>query len=278
MVASRIPAIGLALSLGICTPIAAQAQGAIAAGLPDVLGQTIARANSSAWPADCLALERTNQPKDIQRFDEGAEIGIQAYLQLAAAGLDPDPAYKRNWEEPWQLDGVITEDRSTVQDPWASRISRIERIGTELGRGKVFGRALWNAFDAQDTLLGTYDAEMIRRSDDYALGRLRLYSPGQLTEAMPLTPYCAFPGDNTGYLEGRVQYLERRVADALEDLEKSRARLAEKPDNAGRARRVERHSDRVAEREQELNGAQEILSSALAAEEQARQRLLALGG
>lgn len=260
------------VSLGNPTALRAQSI------LPDVIGQALGRATSSNMPADCLSLKDSHSRKHIERFDRGAEIGMQAYLNLAASGSNPNRAFKRNWKDSWQLDGVVTEDRADVRDPWASRIARLERIATEHGRSSNYGRAVWNAYDAEGALLGTYDAEMVHRSGDaYAMMRLRLYSPGNIGDVRPVTPYCATPGDSTAYFTARMLRMEKRLNEALEDLVKSEARLAEKPGSRREFRRVERDQKRVAERRTDYDEAAEAFNSAIAREEEARSRLIALG-
>lgn len=253
-----------------------KANAAIMASLPDVLGQVAAQ-GSQGWPVYCLALNDEPSEKAEARFDEGAELGMERYLSVASAGGDIGEAYKRNWSDPWSLDGEITEDRSTVSDPWASSVARIERIGTMLGQSRVFGRAIWNAFDSEGDLLGTYDAELIRRSQDYAIGRMRLFSPGKLGEAEALTPYCASPGDNLAYLEGSMKSAEKRVEKAREKLATAEARAAEKPNSKGRLRKVSRRQEKLAEREEEYRLAEMAFKEASASEEQAKAKLAELG-
>jgi hypothetical protein len=73
-----------------------------------------------------------------------------------------------------------------------------------LGRAKVFGHGVWRAFDADGHLLGTYDAELIRKTKGYAGMRLRLWSPGQEAKIWSLTPYCGEPGDHEAWLEAKA--------------------------------------------------------------------------
>lgn len=185
---------------GLLSAPSAQGQSSFMA---DVIGNTIANM-SSGWPKDCLALEWKEDAAAVARFDREAEPALQAYLALAAARADVTPAYKTRLPGPWALDGVPNNKIGTISDPWAGKVARLEKVGVTLGRGKVFGHGVWRAFDADGHLLGTYDAELIRKTKGYAVMRLRLWSPGQEDKIRSLTPYCGEPGDHEAWLEARA--------------------------------------------------------------------------
>lgn len=204
-------------------PVIVSAQGA----LTDTLGQIAGSANSG-WPESCLSLKDPEKPKSVARFDADAEPALRAYLALAATGADPTPAYKRTWSDRWTLDGVVTDKLPNVRDPWAARVDRLEPIGIILGRGEVFGHGVWRAYAADGTWLGTYQAEMIRKTKGYAIGRIALWSPGQEGKGKPLTPYCAMPGDTEDYLKAKAE------ADAKKSARQAEKEARTKAANAGR--------------------------------------------
>lgn len=259
----------LVLAAGFAANTPAYGQGAIMAGLPDVLGQTIGRAGSG-WPAWCLALEQQPNENDITRFAAGADIGIQRYLAIAATGVDPSPAYKRNWSKPWQLDGAIVENRALIADPWAARVTRLEPVAIELGSSKVFGRGVWRAFEEDGNLLGYYDAEMIRQSKDYAIGRLELWSPDRSGEARTVTPFCAEPGDHRQYLEGNRDFARQRFEKAGTEAAEAANALAADPARSSLVRRAERAQAKAEERRAALDQAETRLATAAAAQQAAQ--------
>lgn len=251
----RIAGVAITACFAAAAPQTASAQGMI----PDIIGQVVASSMNRTAQPECLTLETENKPRHIERFDEGAEIGMANYLALAAQAADLGPAYRRNWDEPWSLDGDVVEDRDDIRDPWAARVDRLEPVGKELGRFLVHGRAIWQAYDADGVLLGTYDAEMVRRSGDYAIGRLKLYSPGKLSEAEPLTPYCANPGDHRDYVSDLATALEEDMPRYVERLADSEERLSRNPDGQQRIRRVARHRQLLEEQEAALAAAQAMI-------------------
>ncbi len=195
-------AIWLAVAAGtvMLSAPSAQAQSSMMA---DIIGQTIASMNSG-WPSGCVSLEWKEDATAAARFDGEAEPALKTYLALAAVKADPTPAYKTRLPGPWELDGVPTHELRAIADPWAGRVARLERVGVTLGRAKVFGHGVWRAFDADGHLLGTYDAELIRKSRGYAVMRLRLWSPGQEGKVRSLVPYCGEPGDHEAWLEAKA--------------------------------------------------------------------------
>jgi len=213
----------LSAALLLAAPTGAAAQSSMIA---DVIGQTIAGMNSG-WPESCLSLKDAEKPKAVARFDAEAEPALRAYLALAAAGTDPTPAYKRTWPERWTLDGAETRELAAVRDPWAARVDRLEPVGVILGRGEVFGHAVWRAFAADGSLLGTYQAEMIRKTKGYAIGRLALWSPGAEGRGKPLTPYCAMPGDHEEYLAAKAEAEAKKAARQAEKDARRKAQAAE---------------------------------------------------
>lgn len=180
-------------------PSGAQAQSSI---LPDVIGATIGNM-SAGWPEKCLSLKQKEKPKAVARFSAEAEPALRVYLAAAGSGADLSPTYKRTWSNRWALDGVVTQDLRAVRDPWASRVERLEAVGLVLGRSEIFGHGIWRAFGADGALLGTYEAEMIRKTKGYAVGRLKLWSPGQEGQARPLTAYCVEPGDHERWAQAK---------------------------------------------------------------------------
>ncbi|MDB5584754.1 MAG: hypothetical protein JWR80_9930 [Bradyrhizobium sp.] len=192
--------LALVAGTGLLSVPSAQAQSSFMA---DVIGQTIGSMNSG-WPSGWLSLEWKEDAAAAARFDGEAEPALKAYLTLTASKADPTPAYKRRSPGPWALDGLLNNDIHTISDPWAGKVARLERVGVTLGRAKVFGHGVWRAFDADGHLLGTYDAELIRKTKGYAVMRLRLWSPGQEAKIWSLTPYCGEPGDHEAWLEARV--------------------------------------------------------------------------
>jgi hypothetical protein len=192
--------LALVAGTGLSSVPSAQAQSSMMA---DIIGQTVANM-SSGWPSGCLSLEWKEDAAAAARFDGEAEPALATYLALAASKADPTPAYKRRLPGPWALDGVPTNDIHAISDPWAARMARLERVGVTLGRGKVFGHGVWRAYDADGHLLGTYDAELIRKTKGYAVMRLRLWSPGQEDKIRSLTPYCGEPGDHEAWLEAKA--------------------------------------------------------------------------
>ena len=178
--------------------------------MADVIGQTVAGMNSG-WTEDCMSLEKAEKPKSVERFKSEAEPGLRAYLALASTGANPAAVYKRNLSDRWAVDGVPVRDLAAVRDPWAKRVSRLEPVGILLGRSEIVGHGIWRAYAADDRLLGTYEAEMIRKTKGYAIGRLNLWSPGQEARAKPLTPFCGTPGDHQQWAEAKAAAEARKA-------------------------------------------------------------------
>lgn len=166
--------------------------------------ETLSGGFNNGWPKGCLALEWPEKPKSVARFDAESTPGFQAYLDLASKGLNPAPVYKRVFHDRWQLDGVTTPELANVRDPWASRIAKVERVGFVLGRGEVRGYAIWRTYAADGSLLGTYDADMVRKTKGYAIGAIHLWSPGKESMARPLNPFCIEPGDHEQYTAAKA--------------------------------------------------------------------------
>lgn len=177
----------------------AQAQGVMA----DVIGATVANMNSG-WPEACLSLERPEKPKSVARFAAEAEPALRTYLERASARADIASAYKRSRPDRWSIDRVVTTDFAQVRDPWAGRVQRLEPVAVLLGRSEIFGYGVWRAYGADNALLGTYEAETVRKTKGYALSRLKLWSPGQEGNVRPLTPFCAEPGDHETYAKAKA--------------------------------------------------------------------------
>jgi len=178
--------------------------------MPAVIGNTIASMSNGA-PKGCLALEWKAKPEAIARFEAEADPAINAYLALASKGVDPTPAYKRRFPGPWQLDGDIPPDLHLIKDPWAPRIARLERTGIMLGLDEVFGHAVWRAYDAAGNLLGTYDADLIRKTKGYAVSRLELWSPGHEAQVRPMSPFCDQVGDHEEWLAYRKAAADKKA-------------------------------------------------------------------
>lgn len=178
--------------------------------MPAVIGNTIASMSNGA-PKGCLALEWKAKPEAIARFEAEADPAINAYLALASKGVDPTPAYKRRFPGPWQLDGDIPPDLHLIKDPWAPRIARLERTGIMLGLDEVFGHAVWRAYDAAGNLLGTYDADLIRKTKGYAVSRLELWSPGHEAQVRPVAPFCDQVGDHEEWLAYRKAAADKKA-------------------------------------------------------------------
>lgn len=178
--------------------------------MPAVIGNTIASMSNGA-PKGCLALEWKAKPEAIARFEAEADPAINAYLALASKGVDPTPAYKRRFPGPWQLDGDIPPDLHLIKDPWAPRIARLERTGIMLGLDEVFGHAVWRAYDAAGNLLGTYDADLIRKTKGYAVSRLELWSPGHEAQVRPVSPFCDQVGDHEEWLAYRKAAADKQA-------------------------------------------------------------------
>jgi hypothetical protein len=178
--------------------------------MPAVIGNTIASMSNGA-PKGCLALEWKAKPEAIARFEAEADPAINAYLALASKGVDPTPAYKRRFPGPWQLDGDIPPDLHLIKDPWAPRIARLERTGIMLGLDEVFGHAVWRAYDAAGNLLGTYDADLIRKTKGYAVSRLELWSPGHEAQVRPVSPFCDQVGDHEEWLAYRKAAADKKA-------------------------------------------------------------------
>lgn len=199
----RILAVAL-LAGAALLPARAQAQSAIQAAIPDTIAFMMGQMGSG-WPEPCLALKWQEKPKSAARFAADAEPGLRDYLALAARGQDLTPVYKREFPDRWQLDGATTQDLLAVRDPWAAKVSRLEPVGIMLGRGEVNGHGVWRAYDGEGALLGTYDALMIRKAKGYAIGWVRLWSPGQEAKIASLTPFCGDPGDHEAYVEAKAK-------------------------------------------------------------------------
>lgn len=167
----------------------------------------------SGSPPDCLALKWTSSQKALDRFNAEAEPAFLAYLAVAKEKGDPTPTYKghRPWMR-WQLDGEATTDLSSIQDPWAARIDRLELIDITLGREAVYGRGVWKAYDAHGVLLGTYYVRLSRKTKGYGVNWVDLWSPGQEDKAPPISPFCAVPGDHEEYIAA-VEEQERKRAE-----------------------------------------------------------------
>ena len=178
--------------------------------MADVIGQAVAN-SGSGLPRACLALTQPENPVAVARFAAEAEPALRAYLALAATAADPSPSYKRRLADPWALDGVAAKDLRTISDPWAGKVARLEQVGLILGRYELFGHGVWRAYDASDTLLGVYDAELIRKSKGYAVTRLALWSPGSADKAKPLNPYCAEPGDHEDWVKAEAEREARKA-------------------------------------------------------------------
>jgi hypothetical protein len=192
-----------------CAPAGAAAQSII----PSLIGQTIASSagRGSGGPSEsCLALQTPEKPEAVARFGAEAEPALRAYLALAAAGDDPSPAYKGDLKRRWKLDRRVTRELPDVRDPWAARVDRLEPVGVLLGRNPKFGHGIWRAYAADGTWLGTYQAELVRKTRGYAIRRLNLWSPGMEDKGQPLQPFCETPGDHEWYLEtkGHAEALE----------------------------------------------------------------------
>ena len=178
--------------------------------MPSVIGNTVASLSNGS-PKACLALEWKAKPEAVARFAAEADPAMNAYLALAAKGLDPTPAYKRRFPGPWQLDGDIPPDLHLIKDPWAPRIARLERTGMVLGLGEVFGHAVWRAYDADGNLLGTYDTDLIRKTKGYAVSRLELWSPGHEAQVRPVLPFCDQVGDHEEWLADRKAAADKKA-------------------------------------------------------------------
>lgn len=211
--------IGLAsiLSVALLGTKSTYGQSAFQAALPDVIGQTVAGAMSGA-PAGCLALEWKEKATAVARFAREAEPGLQAYLALATTGTDLGPVYKRKFTDPWSIDGAATQNLLEIRDPWAAKVARLETVGLMLGRSQVYGRGIWRAYDGDGALLGTYDVEMVRKTKGYAIGRLKLWSPGREDQIAPLTPYCDTPGDHEAYVSAVAEIKAEKAARKAEKL------------------------------------------------------------
>ena len=198
-------------SVGLVLALAPVTAGAQSSFMADMIGQAVGVAGSG-MPEDCLSLERPEKPSDVTRFEAEAEPALTAYLALARAGQDPSPAYKRRMPIAWLIDGTGSSDVRTVRDPWAARVVRLEPVRILLSRSALVGTGIWRAYDANDVLLGTYRAELARKSKGFGVMQLALRSPSSTIPEVPLTPYCYRPGDHEEYLKGKEEAAARKAA------------------------------------------------------------------
>lgn len=201
---------------------AAEAQSPLVIG---AVGQTVGRASGSTL-GRCDVTGRQNKPKAVTKFHREAEPALQKYLALAAMGKNPGPAFKRRPVRVWALDGEQTKQFGTIRDSWASQTARLELVGWNLGVSDIFGHAVWRAYAADHSLLGTYDAVTVVASEGHRLVELRLWSPGQEGEASPISPFCARPGDYETWLASEAEQ-QRSAQSALE--QRSAQSALEKP-------------------------------------------------
>lgn len=143
----------------------------------------------------CLTQGWVPRPNDIEASSWRSEKGIAAYLKLASAGADVSKWFVGSKKiQHWALDGVPVATR-VARDPWAARISRLERTAIITGGNRSQYRAIWKAFDSDGVELGTYDAWLQTGDGGARLLGLDLYSPNSVATPKPLTPFCIKPGD-----------------------------------------------------------------------------------
>lgn len=193
------------VAAGVAGPAGAQSS-----MVNDVIAQTISGMNQGT-PAACYTDRWAPKPKGIAKGTERSEAGIATYLKIAAAGTDLSEAYTYAQEERlWSLDGVGQDSRA-ARDPWASRVARLERVDLRVGNGEVSYRGLWRAVAADGTLLGTYDALLIRKKGESRLRHLALVSPGNASQPQATGLFCYEPGD----IEKREQDIAERKAEKV---------------------------------------------------------------
>lgn len=152
----------------------------------------------ASLPTPCLALQWEPTPEQSARFLEEAPIAFSAYMVRAETGSDismifaPPPA-----ERTWSTDGKApTTALSTVRDPWAPQVARLEPQRLRLGGIKTRGRGLWRAFRSDLIFLGTYDAMFEDTPGGFALAALTLWEPGSEVRMEPPNAFCHTPGDH----------------------------------------------------------------------------------
>lgn len=168
----------------------------------DAISQTVGKAGGG-FPSKCDVNGLQNKPKALAKFNREAEPALQKYLALAATGEDPGPAFKRRPVRIWALDGIQFKQFSTIRDPWASQLSKLELVGMNLGVSDLFGHAVWRAYAKDGSPLGAYDAVTVIASEGHRLVELYLWSPEQAGKIRPVTPFCFRPGDYEAWLAAK---------------------------------------------------------------------------
>lgn len=180
--------------------LAAATTAATAQSISDnIVAQLIIDGQYPQPPAACYNGEWTPKPSDVTHHKAAADPALKAYLTIAAGGGDISPAFvkRRIWRD-WRLDGIPGASRlnlTRIRDPWASKVARLHQTSFTVGNSGALARSVWNAYAADGTLLGTYDALLRRSRNGAQLQWLYLYSPAATAKPNPVVAFCLEPGD-----------------------------------------------------------------------------------
>ena len=177
--------------------------------MADVIGQA-AGGYSGGEPDSCFDGRQRPKPEGIASASVRADKAFGEYRALAASKASLKPLFydKKNWD----FDGAV-QDAAAATDPWADRISRVERVSlTVANTGRSWFRGIWNAFAADGSLLGSYDAMMQAGRGSAGFISLALRSPGSAAHSEPDVPFCSRPGDIERWNEARAKREAEKAA------------------------------------------------------------------
>ena len=150
-------------------------------------------------PPACYNREWTPKATAVAQLKPAADATLQSYLKIAASGGDISPTFigRKIWRD-WRLDGIPGSSRlnlTRIRDPWAGKVAKVDQTSFTVGNSSGLARSIWNAYAADGTLLGTYDALLRRNNSGARLQWLYLYSPGTTAKPNPIGAFCLEPGD-----------------------------------------------------------------------------------
>jgi len=177
--------------------------------MADVIGQAAA-GYSGGEPDSCFDGRQRPKPEGIASASVRADKAFGEYRTFAATKASLKPLFygKKNWD----FDGAV-QDAAAATDPWADRISRVERVNlTVANTARSWFRGIWNAYAADGSLLGSYDAMMQAGRGSAGFISLALRSPGSAAHSEPVVPFCSRPGDIERWKEARAKREAEKAA------------------------------------------------------------------